>query len=322
MFAHRVVLALLLGSVAAAAKGQKPPPPVLPVDGPINVTISGRPVCLKLSTGALDGVSLSSTTATAMALRPKGRAPAILVGGEPTSALQSYGVISMFGSTLRTTFSWFPDAPPMPDCDGTIGPAMLPFWTVQIHLPGRGGRQWVWPMDHSIRSASYARLPIGPQTISVLMSVERDLRYPLASAATGTVLLRMFGGRIEPETWDEDMIPGVRRPVRLLVLGKPLVIGPWQFDRVAINIQTGRDRLSSARGPRPAVPAPADPSEMTVKAKIPLGPSPSYTLIIPREYVRRCAGLVYDKRARKLHLDCAEVAARERSDYPMTGNEG
>ncbi|OYQ33220.1 hypothetical protein CHU93_02995 [Sandarakinorhabdus cyanobacteriorum] len=302
---------LLIVLHAKATPGQAAEPPPFAVDRPIMASIKGRPVCLKLSTGSLDRVILSSTLALELGLRPEASTPALLVGGEPTRAMRrGFAMLGLFGPATRARLAWFPDAPPPPDCDGTIGPAWLPFWTVRVQLPGLGGRQWVWPLEHSIASASYALVPIADQTISVLMAVERDLRYPLASAATANLLMNSLGGRIVPETWDEDMIPGVQRPVRLLVLNRPLVIGPWRFDRVAFNVQTGRDRLSSARGPRPMNPAPADPDEMLVKAKIPAGPAPSYTLILPRSALLRCASLVYEKKLRKLRLDCADVAVQ------------
>jgi len=299
---------LLIALHAVAAAGQTAEPPMFPVDAPIAASLKGRPICLKLSTGSLDRVILSSALALELGLRPEAPAPALLVGGEPTRAMRrGFAMFGLFGSATRSRLAWFPDAPPQRDCDGTIGPAWLPFWTVRIQLPGQGGRQWVWPLEHSIASASYAQVPIAGQTVSVLMAVERDLRYPLASAATAAVLKNSLGGRIAPETWDEDMIPGVQRPVRLLVLNRPLVIGPWRFDRVAFNIHTGRDRLSSTRGPRPLDPAPADPDELLVKAKIPVGPTPSYTLILPRAALLGCASLVYEKRARKLRLDCTDA---------------
>lgn len=305
-----IMLALVVPIISAAPSIAKlAAPPVFPVGEPIAVTVNGRAVALTLSTGALDRPILAASVAEALKLRRETNSPSILVGGVPSLPMRrASGRLGLFGLVQRTTLAWFPESAAALGSDGTIGPAWLPFEEVLIGLPGQEGLQWEWPLVFSRASASYAVAPIVGKSASVLFGVERDLRYPLASAAIGNLLQRNNGGRFAPESWDEEMIPGVRRPVRLLVLDKPLIVGPWRFHRVAVNVRTGDDRLSSARGPHQAVTSSNDPDEIAVQARSPDGPAPSYTLIIPRKWILQCAQLSYFKAEgrRRLRLNCAE----------------
>lgn len=303
-----IMLALVVFIIPATPAIAKPAAsPVFPVDEPITATVNGRSVALTLSTGALDRPILATSVAEALKLRPEPNPPSILVGGVPSLPMRrASGRLGMFGLVQRTTLAWFPESTAAPGGDGTIGPTWLPFEEVLIGLPGREGLQWEWPLVLSRASASYAVVPILGKSASVLFGVERDMRYPLASAATGNLLQRNNGGRFAPESWDEEMIPGVRRPVRLLVLDKPLTVGPWQFHRIAVNVRTGDDKLSSARGPHQTVTSSNDSNEIAVQARSPDGPAPSYTLIIPRRWILQCAQLSYAKAVRRLRLNCAE----------------
>jgi hypothetical protein len=302
------MLALVVPFISATPSiAKQAAPPVFPVGEPIAATVNGRAVALTLSTGALDRPILATSVAEALKLRPEPNSPSILVGGVPSLPMRrAYGKLGLFGTAQRTTLAWFPESSAAAVGDGTIGPAWLPFRQVVIGLPGREGVQWEWPLGYSRASASYAVVPIAGNFASVLFGVERDLRYPLASAAMGNLLQRNNGGRIVPESWDEEMIPGARRPVRLLVLDKPLMIGPWRFHRIAVNVRTGDDKLSSARGPHQAVKSSNDPDEIAVEARSPDGPAPSYTLIIPSRWVLQCAKLSYAKAEQRLRLNCAE----------------
>ncbi len=135
--------------------------------------------------------------------------------------------------------------------------------------------------------------------------VESPSRYPVASAAAGADIARALGGVATAQTWDEEVLLGIARPVRRVDLARPLVIGPFSFKTIAVRIRDAKDGMGSgAMLPQPPGPD-DDPSEITVTAITgKKGPQPIYTLSIPAPALAACSRIEYAKKARLITLTC------------------
>jgi hypothetical protein len=142
-------------------------------------------------------------------------------------------------------------------------------------------------------------------TTGVSFAVERELKYPLASAATGAAIAAAYGGRLSGETWDEPIAFGVTRPVRLLTLERPFVIGPFAFKQIAVRTRSSRDAAGSGEAIAEAEDQSSlDPQEIIVEALGKKAKKPAFTFAIGRTSLQQCASITFDKAARKISLSC------------------
>ena len=137
----------------------------------------------------------------------------------------------------------------------------------------------------------------------VKFAVEETGDYPVASAAAGAAIAAAYDGVATGRFWDEHIAFGVYRPVQLVRLGRPLVIGPFNFDEIAVRV---RDRVdgSGSGDQLPPPPREWDPSEMVVIVPTRKGPPPVFSFRIPRPVLARCNQLEYIKSAKEIRLSC------------------
>ena len=138
--------------------------------------------------------------------------------------------------------------------------------------------------------------------MGVTFDVETAEAYPVATAAAGAAIAAAYGGQLSGPSWDVEILLGIKRPVRLMTLARPLVVGPLSFTRIAVRV---RDRIDkSGSGSRIAdADDVQDASEIVVEGNR-KGPRPIYGLTIPRGQLRGCSRLTYDKKAKVIELVC------------------
>ena len=125
--------------------------------------------------------------------------------------------------------------------------------------------------------------------------IESPSLYPVASAAAGAATT---------QTWDEEVLLGITRPVRRVDLARPLVIGAFSFTTIAVRIRDVRDGIGSG-AMLPPPPGPDDDlSEIVVTAVTEKGPRPIYSLSIPATALAACSRIEYAKKAREIRLLC------------------
>ncbi len=305
--------AALLLMAAAPPKGIAPAI-TLPADAPILARINGQTVALSLATGAVDRITLNGDTVARLGLKPAGLMGKATVRIGRTKVLtgrNTPGKVELTGQAFNQRIFWFEGAGPIPEM-GSIGPMALPHGVVTVALTpgasaGAGGSEWALPLFGDINSGSYGGVRGDGYGFGLSVDVRLGMRLPLASAAVGADLAAALGGRLEGETWEEEIFLGVRRPVRRLVLAKPLVLGPFRFDAVAVRVNDRRDATAQLANGQAAPPdADDDPAEIVVSADTGKKRRVVRVLTLSRTQLDAagCSALVVDKPGGRLVLRC------------------
>jgi hypothetical protein len=280
---------------------------VVEPDRPLAMTIDGKPLQIFLETGSIDRLVIHRDVANRLRLKPtlaRGRANVrigptrVLEGRNRPVALKVGGV----GYTARAF--WF-EGVPGKDGDGNIGPWGLPQDRIEVRLNGAGTTLFRFPLLGAVNSQSYTRFEQDGGAVGLNFAVEDQSRLPIASAAAGADIARAYGGVATEDVWEEEILLGVRRPVRLVKLARPLKVGPFRFNEIAVRI---RDRLdgTGSGGAIPTAPQPNDDSAeiVIVTGQASKGPTPVRTLSIGRRSLQECRQLSFIKSQSQIELLC------------------
>lgn len=292
-----------LGAQAVAAQDG-----VLNVDlnEPIGVEIDGAMLEIELRTGSVDRLTLNPETVARLEIKPAG------LMGKSRGKIGRVNVLTgrnrpmtftIEGTPQKARVFWFEGATAGVS-DGSIGPWAIPRDRVAIRLGGASATPYSFPLFGSINSAGLTLVTHDGGRMGVYFAVEREGPYPIASAAAGAAIARAYDGVATDEVWEEPIMWGIERPVRLVRLGRPLVIGPFSFDAIAVRV---RDRLDGlgAGDKLPEPPSPDDdPSEIVVTAPDKKGPQPIFSFEIGRTALEQCSMLEYVKSAKEIRLSC------------------
>jgi hypothetical protein len=294
---------LAAGLLLAAA-----PPPLYETrpGEPVPVTISGTTIPVALTTANVDKLVLNAATIARLGIEPaviKGKAT-VKIG--PTKVLQGRNRPldhTVAGAKSGDRILWF-EGVDQPGADGSIGPWSIPHDRVAIRLPGAGSKPYSFPLLGDANSLSLTRVVTPDYGFGLEFGIESPSLYPVASAAAGAAIARALGGVATTQTWDEEVLLGITRPVRRVDLARSLVIGPFSFTTIAVRIRDAKDGMGSgAMLPQPPGPD-DDPAEIVVTAVTEKGPRPIYTLSIPATALAACSRLEYAKKARAITLTC------------------
>jgi hypothetical protein len=166
-------------------------------------------------------------------------------------------------------------------------------------------RPHTFPLVGGPDSTSHAVVRGEGYVFLMTLGVEQQARLPIASAATGADLAAALGGRLEGAPWQEEILLGITRPVRRLVLDRPLVVGPWRFREIAVRVRDLADASATLSPDQQAIAdAEADPAEIAVTASSGKGRGVARFLSLGRAHLEGCARLEIDKTARKLSVHC------------------
>ncbi|MFZ4383240.1 MAG: hypothetical protein ACOYO0_14880, partial [Sandarakinorhabdus sp.] len=223
------------------------------------------------------------------------------------------GVVAVADRWVRQQFFWFPPLSPLPE-EGTIGPFAFPFQTVTVAWGGGGGtaRPHAWPLIGGINYAAYGWASVADRKFALGADVRMRRPLPLVSASTGADLADVLGGRLVGEPWQEEIMLGVRRPVRRLQLDRPLEIGPMKFSAVAVRVGGAREgSMRLAPGQQPLRAAEDDPAEMQVRGRTAVRRGVARTLVLSRNHLEAggCISLTVAKQARQFILNCGAAPA-------------
>lgn len=279
----------------------------LDLDEPLQVAVEGAMLDIALHTGNINRLTLDPETAARIEANPapvphygKGRlrigSTRILDGRDRPMDLTIEGV------PHRARVLWFDGAADGP-ADGSVGPYAIPFDHIAIRLEGASAGTHTFPLVGGFNRSAGARFTHDGGEMLVKFAIEETGNYPVASAAAGAAIAAAYGGVATGEVWQEHIAFGIRRPVQLVRLGRPLVIGPFSFDAIAVRT---RDRIdgSGAGDKLPEPPLEWDPSEIIVMMPTHKGPPPVYAFRIPRPVLMRCGMLEYLKQAKEIRLSC------------------
>lgn len=308
---------LLWPAVAAA---QAPPPElVVNADAPVSVWINGLEVSLAVSTATIDHVTLNDTVAQRLGLSavPLDNKGDLFIGG--VVALQGRHGSAWLAHAhrlQRQQLYWFPGLSSLP-LAGTIGPFALPHeririsWQAATEAGQSAPASLVLQLAGDIDHAAYGIGLMEDRLLLIGVDVRTRRTLPLVSAASGADLAELLGGRLVGEPWQEEIVLGVRRPVRRLELDEPLEIGPIQIRAVAVR--QGGPRDGTARlAPGQIIPfdAEEDPGIAQVRGRIVRRRDVARYIVLTRAQLAAygCSSLLVDKAARRWELACTAPA--------------
>ena len=161
--------------------------------------------------------------------------------------------------------------------------------TVAMPVAPSGGLFGDW-------SAMAGLVEVGGQPLRI--RIAPYLARSVATAAAAAQLAEGLGGRLDDRTDMAEIAFGLRRPVRGMVLARPLAIGPLSLDTVAVRTADG----GSVAALPTMTAVEADPDEIVVVAKGRRAPG---SMTLGADELRRCSSIVFDKPARVIRLTCA-----------------
>lgn len=283
---------------------------VVPPDGIVPASVEGSAVRLRVESEGINRLTLASATVERLALRPAtlfGKATLRLAGRKERTGYNRPVSFAIEGRTSKARAIWLNDAQ-LGDAEAVIGPVGVPQARVIFTLTGgeQGAENFRYPLLGTIDTNSPTGLILNGQRVSISFEVAGDRRLPIVSAALGALLATELDGHVTGASWDEPILFGITRPVRLLKLARPLTLGPFRFDEVAVRVP---DRVDAAgRGPAIREAGEDDPAEVVVAAST--KGRPVHTLLIPSSALRTCARLTFDKPAKTIELRCRTSAPR------------
>jgi len=279
----------------------------LDLDEPIQVEANGASLEITLDTGGVNRLTLHPQTAARL---EADRAPAEMYGKGrlrigSTRILNGRDRVmdlTIEGVPYRARVLWFEGASGGAG-DGSVGPFAIPFDHIAIRFGGTSTGTYTFRLIGGFNRAAGAKFTHDGGEMLVKFAVEETGDYPVASAAAGAAIAAAYDGVATGKFWDEHIAFGVYRPVQLVRLGRPLVIGPFNFDEIAVRV---RDRVdgSGSGDQLPLPPREWDPSEMVVVMPTRKGPPPVFSFRIPRPVLARCNQLEYMKSAKEIRLSC------------------
>ncbi|MBE2993498.1 hypothetical protein IFR23_15955 [Sphingomonas sp. CFBP 13603] len=291
----------------------------VPVGGMIAATIDGKPVTLRVDPAAPGLVFVTTAVAERLALKGGALGLGYSVGGQ--GAMQATTVRPMtFGTNAVKRRIGFPSRKhetkgkaadprwvgrPYADVgDGTIGPASLPEPVVRILLnaPRAGERTVALPMVDGggllgKLSGTFAQITIGGQPIRVRFEPYHPRTTVTANAAT--LIAQAQRGTLAGLTAPVEIAFGIARPVRMMTLATPLLVGPLALSSLGVRTT---DVGNAAAIPDADAPPP-DPDEIVVVAKGKRGANRD-RLTIGADLLDRCSAIVFDKPAKQIRVTC------------------
>jgi len=200
-----------------------------------------------------------------------------------------------FGTTsFRRRVVWF-ERPYDRGADAAVGPGGLPVDIVRFQLrPARPGERTVaLPLIQKPFRPSYAEIRLADRKLQLLFDPTHD--RTLATAGAGQAIAAALDGTLFGAPDKAEVAFGIDRPIRLMRLARPFMVGPLAISTIAIR--TG-DNGSTAG----IADADADPDEIVVSAKG--NGDRRDTVIIGRDQLDRCSSIVFDKPAKLIRLTC------------------
>lgn len=278
-------------------------------DMPMTAVIEGKPAQLQITTGLIDRLTLHTDFVAVNAIKPApiaGKANVNFWGRKEIEGKNRPLDYAIAGQKEKGRAFWFLDVP-QPKFDGSAGPWAIPFDRIIVRLSPATGTESTqeFPYYGDLNNGSTSAYTDATFGTAVAFGVERELKYPLASAATGAAIAAAYGGTLSGETWDEPIAFGVTRPVRLMTLERPFVVGPFAFTQIAVRTRSTRDAAGSGEAIAEAEDADnLDPQEIVVEALGKKAKKPAFTFSIGRAALNQCASITFDKAVRKISLSC------------------
>lgn len=293
-------------NVSVPAAPSLPPPPeelVLEGDNIITVTLNNVPLRLEVSAEAFGPPVINPEVAISLAMVPEFRRGwrfgPVVVDGAGANAMIDFGA----GAVMQPV-TWS-NRPVSDKADGRIGVHHLPHDRVTFAL--RPGADAETVQRFAIARAggrSNTRLgtevAVGKQRLMMIFTPERAEN--LITAPTANFIATHQEGGFEPDSDGMALMDfGVARPIRMMRIALPVLLGELAVERFAVRIEDYGDprRVGEigANDPR------FQPGQILVSRRKGRG-RPDLLTRIGRDQIAHCSRLTYDLASEEIRLFC------------------
>jgi hypothetical protein len=266
----------------------------------IDATINGHPVRLRVDPETSGYVVLNPEAVARIGLRRSMLGSRTQIGPVRLTGSSKVAQVSIGGVAGDRRVVWI-DRLAVDGADGLIGPADMHYERVTFVLgAARGGEaDFVLPMEFERAFGLYFPLVLGEHAFRFQFSLVKP--HSLATAGAGAALATLHGGTWAGDALDQMIEFGVVRPVRAMVLQRPVVIEGFRLG--AFRVRTGDNRGSLDLPPDPD----ADPDEVVVTGSS--RQRAAFVVHVGTDRLSQCSRLVWDNGTRQLTLSCTNLAA-------------
>lgn len=292
------VLAIALPLLAAASS---PAERVVTGDGVYNGAVAGVPVRLRIDPATVAMPLITAAVAQRAGLRAGPFAAEYAVGPVVIAAETARATINIGTGDHKRRVAWT-TRQVSADVDAVIGPGLLPEDTVrfQLRAPEAGETVSVFPLvDQGGVGARwgerFAAVRYGDRTLKVKFDPRRQAT--VATAQAGTLIAARNAGHFDGARQEVEIAFGVKRPVRVLQLQQPLVIGSLGISRLLVRTHDFGTVAGIAE-------TASDPNEIVVTGL--QKQNPRYDQVtLGNDVLHRCSSITFARREKKLYLRCS-----------------
>lgn len=258
--------------------------------------INGQPVRLRVDLETSAYVILNPDAASRIGLEPSLLRAETRIGPVTLTGNSKAAEFRIGGADFRKRIVWV-DRPAVEGADGLVGPAELPYRRVTFNLAPPDGDEVevTLPLQYDAFGLFHP-YPVGEESVKFQFSVLRP--YSMATAAAGSVLSVLHGGRWTGDAREQLIRYGVTRPVRPFSLERPVSLSGFEIDDFLVRTSDNRGRYQLAAD------GVADPEELVVTARRASRQRPSFVVTLGRDRLSACSSITYDNLPRRIILRC------------------
>ncbi|HEV2816065.1 MAG TPA: hypothetical protein VGW40_02425 [Allosphingosinicella sp.] len=201
------------------------------------------------------------------------------------------------GAIVPLRAIWF-DRDAIDGADGLISVALLPYDSVSFRLrPARGDEsESALALEFVTELGLYHPWPLGERAIPIQFSLWRPAS--IGTAAAGALLARDRAGAWQGGLERRPLSFGIVRPVRPLLLARPIELGRLSVRRFLVRTGDYRGGYALPRD------SDLDPDEIVVTAERAVQAA-RLNLILGQDQFGACSSLRFERAPRRLVLSCA-----------------
>ncbi|MFD1949490.1 hypothetical protein ACFSGX_01755 [Sphingomonas arantia] len=268
-------------------------------DPVVSATIDGVPLRLRVALDQHAVVELNPDAAARLPSLEFERDGGAQVGRIAIPGRVARARLIVAGRKVDVTASSYP-RPCCANVDGEIAPDLLPFAELHFTSPAPATRtrtvNFAMERSEDLGLFTRARTPGGP----VLLLFTLNHAATLATGAGAAVLARGGAGRFTATTGTETRAFGIPRPVRTMILDRPVTIAG--FTVASLSVRTADFRGDNALPPIPGSAEPAADIRVTARAPAPQRAIPAVTF--GRDLLDACPDIRFAVPTRRLTLTC------------------
>jgi hypothetical protein len=291
-----MLISFLLATAVAA------PERLIVIGDTVSAHINGAPVQLRVDPAGTAMPLLDRAAADRAKLKPSMLAIAYAVGPQRVTGYSAVAPVDLGAGAAKLRVGWTDRRYATP-VEGTIGPGGLPDAVIRFQLraplpneriftlpmTGQGGLWQKW-------GERFAMIDVGGAPMRVRFDPYH--RRTLATAGAAVRLATAQNGAMTGKTGPAEIAFGIERPVRDMVLGTPLQVGPFSLSSLGVRMGD----FGSTAGLREI--RSIDPDEVIVTAK--RHHDPHRDLInIGSDQLDRCSSILFDNPHKLIALTCA-----------------